>query len=223
MAEFKSASPTSSLGVRGLDRQWQSIVGLVLAILGLLSSLTLPVLLAVQSLSHSSDPTIPALALVLNVVAVVLSTRGRHSRLFGVAVAGMIVSLLGAVIAGVLLLYVTATLLAGVLPSQSGALFIVDGVSRFCDRNTGDCTVEAGLKNNGFGPGSATALVAIVDSPNPGARVLGQSTCDSASARVGESVELKCTVRSAELRAYLNSSQVTNGPEARVEITANRG
>jgi hypothetical protein len=187
------------------------MIGLVLSCFGLLASLSLPVLVLVGLAATPGGLAVIALTLALDATALLVSMRGRVSRLFGVAITGIIVSLFASIVTALLLVYSAAAqidisvagiagLLAGPLPSQSGAEFRIRTVAIDGKCGGENCNTTVTVENVGRGAGHAEILVEISDGQQPilgifGPRILADTTCASSELRSGSVGSVHCTPR----------------------------
>ena len=214
MGAIESVPPTR-------DRQWQAMLGLVAGILGALS---LPGVLATAIVVGLTTPfalvTLVS-SLTFNAAALVVAARGRTSRLFGVAIAGMIISLLSVAIIGPFAAYTAiaegysvfaavGTYLIGAPASPQGAQLVVVNtkLSSACDPS--NCALIVTLKNVGTGSGSATVFVEFADEPIPSLeildpRMLASGNCESPVIGVRASVDVDCYAGTDALRARITS------------------
>jgi hypothetical protein len=193
------------------------MAGLVIGVLGLVSAVAIPSVLVIQALIHSVNVVLPVLALVLNLAALTVSIRGRRSRLFGVAVAGIIVSLVGAGVEILFLIYVLLEVfIVGAPPSPSGAHFTVVNIDRACYLEMGECVVVADIKNAGTGTGRAAVAVEVADSSIVLPKVLATQTCSSERTGPEQTTRVRCIVSSSDLSAFLHGSGASPQPRARI-------
>jgi hypothetical protein len=213
-----ASKPDPTVGAAKVDRQGQAIAGLVLGILAVIGTITLPSVL-------TSDEWAPGPAIlyllgvgVVGLGGLLFGSRGRRSRLFGTAVGGMVLGLLSSIVAGVVVI-ATCSANNGPQPTSSGAFFTIVSYQYAGSCTPTTCPVSATVRNDGHGAGSATVTFYISDSRSsavyPNGHALTRNACDTDSPKVpGETANVTCELNrsgvSGDSRVWLYAQVTAN-------------